>query len=421
MPIVVKNISKRGGLYDHNSMKRKMLQIILAAFVCVGARAQVNSGSDGSDGALDFSSFTNVASTNIVIDMHDHPNGIYQYTYVNIPTNVTVTFIPNANNSPVTWLVQSNALINGTINVSGQNATRTIGGAGGPGGWAGGNSGSNPTVGQGPGRGIYYPNIDYGVGGAGSYGGLGTPGNYSVAPGQLYGNSFLLPLLGGSGGSGNVVGGGGGGGGGAILIAASNSIELNGQIVANGGLQVSNPGQDFAGGGSGGGVRLVTVLFNGNGIINASGSPNTYGTGIALGGAGRVRIDAYQDSFGGQFTGGVLSQGFQPIIIQTNGQGIQLTISTVGGSPVSANPTGQFVTPDTIIPGSETNPIPVVVSCRNLPLNTPITVTLDPANGSSVSDIGTNTVGTLVSSTATVSFIIPRGGGIIWATAMTGN
>jgi hypothetical protein len=73
--------------------------------------------------------------------MHDHPNGIYQYTSVNIPTNVTVTFIPNANNTPVYWLVQSNVVINGTVDVSGQQGSNNTGGQGGPGGYSGGNGG----------------------------------------------------------------------------------------------------------------------------------------------------------------------------------------------------------------------------------------------------------------------------------------
>ncbi len=99
-------------------MKQKILQMTFAALVCAGAHAQVNSGSNGSDGALDFSSMTNFSySTNIVIDTHDHLNGIYQYTYVNIPGNVTVAFIPNANNSPVVWLVQSNCMVDGIIEV----------------------------------------------------------------------------------------------------------------------------------------------------------------------------------------------------------------------------------------------------------------------------------------------------------------
>jgi len=117
-------------------MKKLVVQslaIILTA--CATAQAQISTGSNGSDGALDYSSLTNLGSTNIVINMADHPNGIYQYTYVNIPANVTVTFIPNANNTPVYWLVQNNVAINGILDVSGQNSTSSQGGVGGPGGY----------------------------------------------------------------------------------------------------------------------------------------------------------------------------------------------------------------------------------------------------------------------------------------------
>ncbi len=167
--------------------------ILIAALLIARAttQAQVNTGSTGSDGALDLSSDTD--PTNYVINMADHPNGIYQYTYVNIPTNVTVTFVPNANNSPVTWLVQSNSVINGTIDISGQSVilNSSIGALGGPGGWAGGSGGNNPSAGQGPGGGLAATSGVDGSGG-GSYGTIGV----AEVPSPVYGNSFLLPLLG---------------------------------------------------------------------------------------------------------------------------------------------------------------------------------------------------------------------------------
>jgi hypothetical protein len=59
------------------------------------------------------------------------------------------------------------------------------------------------------------------------------------SPGVLYGNDYLVPLIGGSGGGGlystNSNRGVGGGGGGAILIAASGTVALNGQILSRGG------------------------------------------------------------------------------------------------------------------------------------------------------------------------------------------
>ena len=378
---------------------------VLAAWLPAKGRAQVNSGSDGSDGALDYSAITN--TNNIVIDMHDHPTGIYNYTYVNIPANVTVTFIPNTVNTPVVWLVQSNCIINGNIGVNGQSASSSgNGGSGGPGGFAGGNVGGAGVPGGnglGPGGGIGGTN-SY-AWGCGSYATTGQ--TYEVAPGPTYGNLFIFPLIGGSGGggseSGSNNGGGGGGGGGAILIAASGSITFTGSISANGG-----GGCTF---GSGGAVRLVASTLSGGGSVSASGRN--------FGGNGWVRFDAIVNTLSGSVSGQV-SRGFQPIILPAAGQVAQLFIASVAGISVSATPGGQLLWPDAILSGQQANPIPIVVNCSNLPLNTQITVTVTPANGSSVSAVGYNNTGTLASSTATVSLNIPRGGGgYIYATAAT--
>ena len=133
-----------------------------------------------------------------------------------------------------------------------------------------------------------------------------------------------------------------------------------------------------------------------------------------------MRFDTLDNSFGGGITG-IFTQGFQPIIIPTAGQEVQLSIASIAGASVSATPNGQLVSPDALISGQQANPIPVVVQCANLPLNTLITVTVKPASSSPVSAVGYNTTGTLASSTATVSLNMPRGGGIIYATAATGN
>jgi len=212
----------------------------------------------------------------------------------------------------------------------------------------------------------------------------------------------------------------GGGGGGAILIAASGSITLTGQISADGG-----PGSMFGGGmggggsGSGGAIRLVATTLSGSGAVSAVGGQSGYSNySWSKAGNGRIRFDALVNTLSGQVAGG-LSRGFQPIIIPAAGQGVQLSIASVAGASVSATPNGQLLSPDAIIPGQQANPIPVVVICSNLPLNTPITVTVTPANGSSVSAVGYNTTGTTASSTATIAVNMPRGGGYIYATAAT--
>ena len=394
--------------------------LLLLLALAGNVRAQVNSGSDGHDGAFN-------PTTSTVINMADHPDGIYQYTEVNIPTNMTVTFMPNANNTPVVWLVQSNCVINGTVDVSGQSANGEGGSAGGPGGFRGGNGGSSATPGQGPGGGSL-TGTGEDTGGNASFGSIGgriNNGNYEqAAPGALYGNTFLLPLLGGSGGGGCSAGGAGAGGGGTILIAASQLIQIDGSIVGSGGSSYGGwLGQygGSGGAGSGGGIRLVTRTLQGRGQIKcAGGTCHNWDLTLPSGGSGRIRLDYLESLFGGALDGTV-SQGFQPIIIPAAGQGIQLAIASVGGVAVAANPSGVLVTPDAIIAGQQANPIAIVVHCSNLPLNTPITVTVRPANGSSVSALGYNNTGTQASSTATVPLNMPRGGGILYATAATGN
>ena len=53
---------------EHTSSRTIVTMLLLLA--CVAAHAQVNSGSNGSDGAFN-------PTTNVVINMADHPNGIY--------------------------------------------------------------------------------------------------------------------------------------------------------------------------------------------------------------------------------------------------------------------------------------------------------------------------------------------------------
>jgi hypothetical protein len=392
---------------ERKTMKRKILQMMFAAFMCMGAHAQVNSGSNGSDGALDFSGIT--YTTNIVINMADHPTGIYQYTYVYIPANVTVSFIPNANNTPVYWLVQSNIVISGGINISGQAPSGAAGGIGGPGGYRGGTSGSSPTSGQGPGGGLS-------GGGNASFGGLGSV-VYGIEPVPIYGNVFLIPLIGGSGGGGGGSSSGGYGGGGAILIAASGYVEIDGVIssVSSYTFFYDEPTSYIIGGsGSGGAVRVVASKIIGSGQIT------TVPANWAVGGSGRVRFDTYENDFGGSISA-VFTQGSQFIIIPTSGQLPQLTVTSVGGVSVSASPTGVLSTPDAVLSAQQNNPIPIIVSCANLPLNSLITVSITPASGSPVSATGLNNTGTLSSSTATISIVMPRGGGLIYATAATSN
>lgn len=398
------------------------LGVLAAALALLGpmapAAAQVvfDTGSDGSDGVLN-------PETDLVIDMADHPDGIYQYERVLIPAGVTVTFLRNAQNAPVTWLVQESCVIEGTVDVSGKGTYSIAGGEGGPGGYDGGQgiaSLARPaSPGYGPGGGKVNVGASAGQGGAGSYAASGTSG-FSHPPGDVYGNRFLLPLLGGSGGKGGGNGtgtlanqNGGGGGGGAILIAAGEEIVVNGVIRANGG-SANGPG---AGSGSGGGIRLVALEVRGSGSLEATGGPNFGGNG---GGLGYIRIEGRFSEFSGSVSGaasGAASTSSAPgILVLPEGVLPALTIASIAGVAVPPNPTGSLAVPDVDIPLSAANPVDVVVQASNLEPGQQVTVRAIPEAGA-LSEGAAATEGTVEASTATVSLNLPSGIGVVFARA----
>src|SRR2546425_725447 len=136
-----------------------------------------SSGSTGVDGA--FSPTTN--PTTLMVP----PSGVFNFTTINVPSNVSVKFTRNASNTPVTMLATGNVTIAGIIDVRGGDggSSRTFGtvvgsngGAGGPGGFDGGSGAPavvSTTGGSGLGPG----------GGSGSTGpsGGGGGGGYVVA------------------------------------------------------------------------------------------------------------------------------------------------------------------------------------------------------------------------------------------------
>lgn len=386
----------------------------LALLFAAQADAQVNSGSNGSDGVLN-------PSTNIVIDMSDHPDGIYHYTSVSIPDGVTVSFIPNSANTPVVWLVENSVVIDGTVALSGQyiGHDESGGGLGGPGGFRGGASlgdGYAPEPGQGPGGG----KISTGVSNLkGSYAAYGTQTNLSASyhpSGDIYGNDYLVPLIGGSGGSGGYTTvyqlgrtvkyyTGGSGGGGAILIVANNRISINGNLYASGGYAGYGGGR-----GSGGAIRLVTSELTGSGSVSVGG----YGS------LGRIRFDAMSDSFSGTLETEVTTRGFQPVIIPPPTQAVSLSVETVEGVAVNEPPTASPINPDVIVPANTQNPVTIVVKCVNIPLNTEVIVDAKPASGQTVRAVALNNSGTQALSYATVHMDLPRGAGTIQAKAVSG-
>jgi hypothetical protein len=321
---------------------------ILVAALSLGVNSSLlgqafNSGSNGSYGPLN-------VTTDTVLDMP--ADGIFNCTSITVNSQVTLTFKKNPLNTPVYLLATGDVSIYGTIDVSGAGTSGAGGGKGGPGGFDGGYSAVAPlAAGEGHGPGGGKAN-EYGV--------------FAVSSGSntnIYGNSLLIPLIGGSGGGPWTSSSyGGGGGGGAVLLASSTRVNLVGAILARG-----NSGINYAG--SGGGIRIVAPLVEGSGTLDASGS----------GSLGRVRIDSTDRyAYANLTIKGKFARGSNMFVSAPGNP--RLDIVSAAGTAIPEG-TNAFVS-ITLSAGSSTNQA-VRVQARGFTNDIPIRVRVTPDFGQS--------------------------------------
>jgi hypothetical protein len=425
--------TRRGSTFIRRALRLGVVLLLLASAADY-ARAQgtFSSGSTGADGAF-------APTTSQTIQVPD--SGVFNYTTVNIPSGLTITYTRNSKNTPVTILASGNVTISGVINISGENGKVHGGGFGGPGGFNGGAGGFNTGVngeilaginGDGPGGGIGgSASNNGGHGGGGGFvvpgtAGTGSPG--AGAGGPSYGLTTLVPLVGGSGGGGASGsptlgnGSGGGGGGGAILMASSGTISFccNARITATGGTAAFT-NFNSGGGGAGGAIRLIANAITGSVTLNVSGGSGTgcCGNSSGTGSRGFIRIEAF-DSGGlnPNITGAakLTSTTPQPVFPPT---APTLRIASVGGVTTPASPAGSFTgEPDIVVPTSQSNPVTVALQGANLSLGTVVDVTLTPENGARTTVQSTPLGGSVAASTATASVNVPLGLSVIRASAL---
>lgn len=419
--------------------RRRRVMLASAALVCalgVGVSPQVQldvcgcKNSPANLGNLDTSNpatyppGTTFPSIN-VMDIPLPADGVMIFDNINLAERpawvgygLTVRFIPNAANTPVTILASGNVTIRlrTLVSVSGDQGLHGSsnglgkGGLGGPGGFRGGD-GAYQLVNFGT----------FGGAGLGPGGGSGGTGDY-YASGHGGGATFLgapdlLPLIGGSGGGGGAStalspgcsGGGGGGGGGALLIAANGTITIESQaaIAADGGASGSWGTATCAsggGGGSGGAVRLLATTISGAGNIYARAG----GGGNPTAKAGAIRMEALSNN--------LLVSSTDPLATRAAGPGPivnpitpTVTITSVGGQPVPQPAQGGLGNIDLVLPapgltevGFSTSGVPtgttvnVTVKPRvgsppiTTPIVTPVTLTNCDANGACLANVSFN-------------------------------
>ncbi len=435
-----------------------LLLALAAAGVDSPAMAQFVSGSICATSPADPACLGDVTyAVNTVVPLP--PDGKLQYGTLTVNSGVTVSFAPNALNTPVFILASGNVVITGTLNVSAP-APETPGGAaatgvtfdgnpgddgipgrGGPGGFPGGAGGlggnfggafgQSGAFGGGPGGGgPGSGNTSLHRAGGGGYGTAGAAIGGTAVAGPTYGQATLQPLVGGSGGGGgggggNFTGAGGAGGAGAILIASSGTVTINaaGRVFADGARggrsgafnDAAYPGHGGSGGGSAGGaIRVVAQSIAGTGALEALGGPGGSLQGCCdagAGGNGRIRMEANTFTFTGS-TNPVRSFDVPgPVFVPNNPT---LRISAVGGQAAPAAPTGVG---DVTLPQGVAQPVSIALQASQVPLGTTATVTVKPTNGAQASAISTAFNGTLAASTASATLTLPQGASVIEAQA----
>jgi hypothetical protein len=367
-----------------------------------------NAGGATNTWSWDGTNWQFVQGNTFVFDMSGRASGVWNFTSINIPLGLNITFKKNPQNSPVTWLATENVNISGRLLLNGQDApANDLSGSvaiGGPGGYDGGLGGVRFDV-----SGSYLGQGGQGPGGGAGGDTAGEQGGHGMYSGN-YGNTLIQPLVGGSGGGGgapsaNGNGGNGGAGGGAIMIASSRDIVINGLIQARGGIP-SWGGGSYGGGGSGGAIKLLADRISGTGNANADGQ---WG-----GGAGRVRLEAFYRPFATQVS--PVPSATAPTTAPNLAGAPTLAIINVAGAAVNQPPTGSLTSPDIVF--ANAGSVSVQIRGTNIPSGTAIQLRLNTATGIIVlPPTGGAPVTLDATGNAVFNTVVPRGQGTLQALA----
>ncbi len=182
---------------------------------------------------------------------------------------------------------------------------------------------------NGPGAGVA---IDA-EGSGGGYGGAGGASDSGAPGGNTYGSAAHPTDFGSGGGNGADTTGGGSEGGGALRLSVGGTLNVTGNISANGDTGL----QDDSGGGSGGSVWITAGTLSGSGTISAAGGDGVlYGGGG--GGGGRIAIYTITN----QFTGTTNASGGLGVFSGQSGT-VSLASALSGLQILSQSPTGSVL------------------------------------------------------------------------------
>lgn len=326
------------------------------------SQAAFDSGSDGSDGALNIAE--NLGTFVFDPDTYDPASGpldadrdgIYHFTTITVGSGTTLKLRGDVmGHKPMIWLASGDVVIDGELNLSQDYASRIPGAGGFYGGIA-----NVVEDGQGPG---------------------GSPASVSPSPAyEGHVNPYLIPLIGGSGRGADTDAfsdANGISGGGAMLLASSGEIQLNGLVYGFSDLDNS------------GNLRLVANMVSGDNSIS---------------GWNVIRIETFNHNYTSSISANTLIKTRPSPLFPTNPIKITFVDSvSVDQTKPGANKGEADVTIN------DGNAVTVKVECVGIPLGTTIRVVgWNDTVGQVEATTGPLT-GTLAASEATCTMVIPTG------------
>ncbi len=416
------------------STKQKNLLLSLLSFGLLSletARAQLDIPTDGSDGVFAPTADVTIDLSQAATAAWNAPSpvsgrGVYdpekwavvfKYASVNIPANVVVRFKNHDSRAPVVWLVQGDVTIHGEVNLDGEGGPSAFDDGQrlaepGPGGFRGAPGAPNGATGLGPGGGG--PASQGFPAGAGTY---ATPGDSRTLRASTYGNSGILPLIGGSGGGAAAANrnGWGGAAGGAILIASRSSFMLEGRIYSGPGLA----GGNNINRGSGGAVRLVASEIKGRGLIDVTDTRFRHDN-TRRSGDGRIRLET--PSYAASFvliprTLAVPPQNPPAIWAPENAP--QARVLSVAGANVPVDPRSNLTASGSDIELSSPGEVEILVETRQMPLDATVEVIVNSLNGFALRKNATHQSGDANIATWIARVAVPEGFAAVQVRATT--
>jgi hypothetical protein len=139
-----------------------------------------------------------------------------------------------------------------------------------------------------------------------------------------------------------------------------NTFTLNGLIRANGG---DSGNGTRGGGGSGGGIRIVANVVQGSGALSAIG-----GGGVALGGAGRIRVEANTITLTAAHVNSTGAPQTPPRIFREANDGVPTIKSmTLNGEAVPDDPASYPTQDVALLDVDGEVSVPLVVTAEHVP------------------------------------------------------